>query len=342
MKTPLRILLSLLCAAIVLSMPFFLSSPNMLGEVKASMMEDSDEEEDEEGEEIDFGRLLFASAAAEDLIVEDLEADALSILPEWTLPLDFSIPPAPDAARFTEDGYEDESIRVRMETTEDAGVIWHIARIQIASPTQLRTATAGKLTSTKTALVSKMAEKHHAVIAINGDNYVDAPKKTTFEYRMTQKIRSKSNKKKDILIIDENGDFHLYVKSEGVADFKGTVVNAFTFGPALIRDGDLLPIDTEYGYNPNGNEPRSAIGQTGPLSYVFVICEGRGESSGVNHQKLAEKMAELGCIQAFNLDGGNSAEMVFNGHLYKGMPGGDERALSDIIYFATAVPDAGE
>ena len=54
MKTPLRILLSLLCAAIVLSMPFFLSSPNMLGEVKASMMEDSDEEEDEEGEEIDF------------------------------------------------------------------------------------------------------------------------------------------------------------------------------------------------------------------------------------------------------------------------------------------------
>ena len=68
MKTLLRILLSLLCAAIVLSMPFFLSSPNMLGEVKASMMEDSDEEEDEEGEEIDFGRLLFASAAAEDLI----------------------------------------------------------------------------------------------------------------------------------------------------------------------------------------------------------------------------------------------------------------------------------
>ena len=51
-------------------------------------------------------------------------------------------------------------------------------------------------------------------------------------------------------------------------------------------------------------------------------------------------MAELGCQQAYNLDGGNSAEMVFGDQIFKGMPGGDERSLSDIIYFATAVPEA--
>ena len=72
---------------------------------------------------------------------------------------------------------------------------------------------------------------------------------------------------------------------------------------------------------------------------MLAIAEGRGESSGLSQQDLAHFMAELGCQQAFNLDGGNSAEMVFGNKIYKGMPGGDERGLSDIIYFATAVPE---
>ena len=117
------------------------------------------------------------------------------------------------------------------------------------------------------------------------------------------------------------------------------MVQAYTFGPALVIDGEVRTVDSEYGYNPNGKEPRAAIGQTGKLSYVLAIAEGRGESSGVTQQKLADYMGALGCVQAFNLDGGNSAEMVFGETVYKGMPGGAERGLSDIIYFATAVPD---
>ena len=103
-------------------------------------------------------------------------------------------------------------------------------------------------------------------------------------------------------------------------------------------DGELCEIDEEYGYNPHGREPRTAIGQLGKLSYVFVIIEAkdRSGSSGFSQTKLGEFMHELGCKQAFNLDGGNSAEMVFGSQIIKGMPGGDERGLSDIIYFASA------
>jgi len=50
-------------------------------------------------------------------------------------------------------------------------------------------------------------------------------------------------------------------------------------------------------------------------------------------------MGSIGCTQAFNLDGGNSGEMVFGETIYKAMPGGSERGLNDIIYFATAVPE---
>lgn len=349
MKQPVKIVLWVLCAVLILSAPFLISSPALLGEVKWDLMDGMDEDD---GAELDFGRLFFSGAMAEgadETLVEEITEEAPSAFGEavYNLPLDFTVPPAPKAENFTEDSYEDETIRVRMEDREADGVIWHLAFVEIASPTQLRTATAGKLTSSKVASVSALARNNHAVVAINGDNFVDKPEKTTFEYRMTQKIRSKTNKTKDMLIIDENGDFHLVLalpKKEQTARLEAiagehTIVNAFTFGPALVIDGEEQQINKEYGYNPNGKEPRAALGQMGSLRYVLAIAEGRGESSGVSQQELAHFMAELGCVQAFNLDGGNSAEMVFGEKMYKGMPGGDERGLSDIIYFATAVPE---
>jgi len=350
-----RIILWALCTVLIVMAPFVISSPNMLGEVKTALTNQMDETDEEESEELDFGRILFSTAMAEesddDELIEETVDDDGSLFgePVYTLPLDFTSAPAPKAENYTETGYEDETIKVEMEEREVNGVIWHIAFVQIASPTQLRTGTAvpDKLTSTRTASVSGMAKNYNAVVAINGDNYIDNPQKTTFEYRMTQKIRSKTNKMKDMLLIDENADFHLVLaspKEEQSAALQAiasehTIVNAFTFGPALVVDGAEQEIDSEYGYNPGGKEPRAAIGQTGKLSYVMVIAEGRGESSGVSQQELAHFMAELGCQQAFNLDGGNSAEMVFGDQILKGMPGGSERGLSDIIYFATAVPE---
>ena len=129
-----------------------------------------------------------------------------------------------------------------------------------------------------------------------------------------------------------------------------TIVNAFTFGPALVKDGEMLTISDSYGYNPHGREPRSAIGQTGPLSYVMVLVEGRtrdNDKAGVSQQKLAQIMYDLGCIQAYNLDGGNTAEMIMIGpdpesvmfHVKGDQTASEYRSQCDIIYFATAVPE---
>ena len=341
MKLPVRILLAVLCAAIILMMPFVISSPNMLNDIKMELMNDGEDE-------IDFGRMFFSSAMAEDELEEEtLEEGEFASHPEWALPLDFTPGSEPKADHYTENGYEDESIRVKMEHREmEDGTKMHIAYVQIADASQLRTGVANpeKVGSSKTSSVSALAKKYNAVIAVNGDNYVDNPTKTSFEYRMTQKIRSKTNRYKDILVIDDQGDFHLFVKSKGIKEFPNELkqmgrklVNAFTFGPALVIDGELMEIDEEYGYNPHGREPRTAIGQMGRLSYVLVVIEAKNRtgSSGFSQTKLGEFMHELGCRQAFNLDGGNSAEMIFGEQTMKGMPGGDERQLSDIIYFAS-------
>ena len=332
MKLCWRIVLTVFCAAMVLAAPFVLSSPNMLGEVKWMLLDEMD------GDDEAFLSFLLPRARGE-------EAEEESV---YALPIDFSPGMKPDPALFTDAGYEDASIRVQMETREAEGVVWRIAWVEIASPTQLRTAIAGKkVTSNSTALVKSMAEKCNAIVALNGDYYSNDPKKTTFEYRMGEKVRSKTNQKKDILIIDENGDFHIVMaapqkEQQAALDqvaAEHRIINAFTFGPALVKDGEAVQINKEYGYNPNGLEPRAAIGQLDRLSYVLVIAEGRGESKGVSHQQLADFMAELHCESAYNLDGGGSATMVYNGAYYNHL-GGSPRSMSDIIYFATAVsPD---
>ena len=325
MKLPVRILLVLLCAVLVLSAPFVLSAPNMLGEVKWMLLDEM------EGEDEGLLRYLLPRAYAEEVS-------------DYALPVDFTPGMEPNPALYTENGYEDASIRVQMETREEDGVIWRIAWVQISSPTQLRTAIAGKkVTSNANALVKSMAEKNNAIVALNGDYYSNDPNKTTFEYRMGEKVRAKTNQKKDILIIDQNGDFHIVLaqKDQQAAldaiDQEYEIINAFTFGPALVKDGECLTISKDYGYNPNGREPRSAIGQLDHLSYVMVIAEGRGESKGVTHQELANFMADLNCQSAFNLDGGGSATLVYHGDYYNTL-GGSPRTMSDIIYFATAVP----
>ncbi len=379
MKLPIRILTALLCAAIILFMPFVLSSPQILDNEKARLMQDDaeeDEVEDGDSEEIDFGRLLFPSAYAEggedspetneEVIVETYVEGELHINPEWKLPLDFTVPPLPNPDKYTEDGYEDQSIRVSVETRDINGITVHIAFVRIADASQLRTAVAGTAQNNKTVLFKALARDTHALVAINGDRYTSDAKKTTFEYRMTEKIRSKTNNLKDILIIDDLGDFHLFIKSQGlhkddqpyfvnVMKEEGRqVVNAFTFGPALVKDGELLTVDEHYGYNPHGREPRSAIGQTGPLSYVMVLVEGRtsgNDKAGISQQGLAQIMYDLGCVQAYNLDGGNTSEMVFCGpadeygklttRLYfEGDQVAGDRQQKDIIYFATAVPES--
>jgi len=325
MKLSVRILVSVLCAVLILSMPFVLSAPYMLGEAQWMILDEM-----EGGESGLMSLFLPAAFAEENVVVEESK---------YSLPVDFTPGYAPDAEGFTEAGYEDESIRVQMETREENGVIWRIAWVEIAHPSQLRTAIAGKkLTSKTTARVAAMAEKNNAIVAINGDNFVDNPSATSFEYRMGQKLRNKSNKLRDILIIDEKGDFHTFIRSQGLDDFKGEIVNAFTFGPALVKEGELLTTDKEYKYNPNGKEPRAAIGQMDTLSYVMVIAEGRGESVGVTHQGLADFMYSLGCREAYNLDGGGSAAMVYHGEYYNDLSS-SERSLSDIIYFASAVPE---
>ena len=266
---------------------------------------------------------------------------------DYALPVDFSGGYTPSEANYTKDTYEDESLSVKMEKRDVDGVRYDIAWIKVKSPTQLRTALAGAPNQVVAEKPGKMARRLNAVVAINGDFYTQ--RKDGLIYRQGVMVRPDINPEKDVLVIDDQGDFHNFLGSETQAqelvDFLQsgrTIVNAFTFGPALIRQGEVLPMPDAYKtrFDSAVRSPRTVIAQMGPLEYVFVEAEGRNAiSKGVTTDQMAQFMATLGVAEAYCLDGGNSSIMFFHNRYYDSNYAASERLQSDIVYVVTAVPD---
>ena len=265
---------------------------------------------------------------------------------EYSLPVDFSGGYTPNPHGFTKNSYEDASLSVKMERRDIDGVRYDIAWIKVASPTQLRTAIAGAPNEVVAEKPGRMARSVNAVVAINGDFYTQ--RKDGLIYRQGQAFRYVLNPEKDILVIDDLGDLHVFLGSENQTtelltflQSGRTIVNAFTFGPAIVKDGVALPIPETYltRFDSNIRAPRTVIAQISPLEYVFVEAEGRvSHSKGVTTDQMGEFMAELGVKTAYCLDGGNSSIMLFNGKYYDANYAASEREQSDIIYVCSAVP----
>lgn len=90
-------------------------------------------------------------------------------------------------------------------------------------------------------------------------------------------------------------------------------VNVFSFGPILLRDGEINPL--LYSYY-RSIEPRHALGMIEPNHYLVLSVQGRNkDSKGTMLQRVAEMMKERGVTQALNLDGGNTMALIFRGRM---------------------------
>lgn len=106
-------------------------------------------------------------------------------------------------------------------------------------------------------------------------------------------------------------------------------------GPRLLKDGNVLLTSKEENFPPDittGRAPRTAVGVTKDGHILLMIVDGRQQSSiGMSLQELALFMQELGAVDAMNLDGGGSSEMVINGEIMNKPSDGRERSLGDAL-----------
>ena len=246
--------------------------------------------------------------------------------------------------------YRDSTIYVKIDTRviNDTKVLF--TWIQIADPSQLRTQITGETNPVK------LAQRLRAVVAINGDWYSGRPEGTI--YRNTVLMREKPvTKKYDLLIIDDEGDFHILYRPEddAVAPYVGSILHSFMFGPGLVIDGKLMTDDentfvkNQYGSGQGmgltNKTQRQALCQMGKLSYLIITTEGPGSKQDKDHGFTAAELAQLaydvGAVNAYNLDGGNSASLILNGVKMNRFGKGGIREITDLIYFITAeAPDS--
>lgn len=260
------------------------------------------------------------------------------------IPMEGAAPYAPhQEAYFPEQtGYHDDSLDVRVETFRRHDTTVMAVYVRLSDPSQLRTAMAAKPPSQKTMVVSTMAKRNNAVLAINGDYF--SFHQHGIVVRGGKMWRNRPDGKRDILIIDENGDFTILPQCTGedYDRYTGTAMHAFCFGPGLVVDGQAL---TSLEHADVGNAPakatqRIALGQTGPLEYLIIATEGPENKGSVGFTilQMAELCQEMDCVNAYNLDGGSSSSVVLGGKKINALSTGKIRPVGDCIYFATLIP----
>lgn len=256
-----------------------------------------------------------------------------------------SAEPVNEAYYLSETLYEDPSLRVEIESGEMFESSYMVARIKIADPSQLRSCMAsrdGKATATG----ARLAQRANAVFAINGDFFkTNQPSVGKYIVRQGKLLQhnagNRTDRNLDILIIDDRGDFHIlpYGTNEDAEAFEGTIINSYCFGPGLIIDGAAATEFNDRGYGPEANAQRIAICQTGELEYMCVVCSGpdHPNSKGMTIQEFVTLLTTLGDIQnAYNLDGGTSAYMIFKEEKINNFGSTKKREINDIICFCSA------
>ena len=115
------------------------------------------------------------------------------------------------------------------------------------------------------------------------------------------------------------------------------------FGPVMIHDGECRVPNKYNSGEINNPYARAAIGQLDELHYVVVAANTEKPYFSVpTVRQVAEKLQAMGVPTAYALDGGQTAAIVMNDQLINTVSYGAQREISDIFYFATAIPDAGE
>lgn len=246
---------------------------------------------------------------------------------------------APTTAPISADTeYHDDQIDIVLTTMRVENTTVYVADVQIADISLLKTALAGNTYARNlTETTSVQAANAGAILAINGDYY--GAQERGYVLRNGVLYRASAQSGTDALVIGADGNFRIITEGETSADtlVREGAWQVLTFGPALINDGQVTVSSSDEVGRAMTSNPRTAIGQISEGHYLLVASDGRTkESAGLSLRQLAELMQSLGAQVAYNLDGGGSSTMVFQGRVVNNPTTNGrsirERSVSDIVY----------
>lgn len=189
--------------------------------------------------------------------------------------------------------------------------------------------------------VKPLAEAHHGILAVNTDYFINYYNKHGWFIRNGVEVQRNKKISSDLGVLFADGTFETF-------DYKQELLNAkretdtaaldaifarnpqqiWYFGPQLL-DKNGAP-KTQFNSTLGKANPRTVVGYYEPGHYCFFVVDGRGGQRGLTFEELSLLCADMGLTAAYNMDGGASSGLYFNGKIY----GQNGRSTGDIVYIA--------
>lgn len=243
--------------------------------------------------------------------------------------------------------YCDDTILVVTWKEGIDGAAVTFAEIKIADGSQIRRALSGNSYGSGIRMkATEMAAAANAVIGINGDFYDN--RQIGLSVYQRQICRNKGQAL-DSCFVNSAGDLLMTHRGELVSDEDveqylrdNDVLFGISFGPILVENGEKQTIDSYSVGEIDALYSRAAIAQKGERHYLLMTIGQEGNySRRCTINQSAEIIYNKGVDSAYALDGGQTATMVMQGQTVNRVDWDEERTMSDIIYFATALPEEG-
>jgi len=234
--------------------------------------------------------------------------------------------------------YADENLRVSITEHRTDSAVYFVADVWVRNIQGFKTAFAGDKYNGGYELPSDTASKNNAILSLSGDCYRARQEGIVIR----NGVLYRDTRSGDVCILYADGTMESYYESEfdiDTAVARGAF-QGWSFGPKLIDNGQI-PASYNTSDAIMSHNPRAAIGYFAPGHYCLVYVDGRQPdySKGLTMEELSQAMIDLGCVDAYNLDGGQSSMMTFQGQVI-GQPYKGGREISDIIYFGGNDPVA--
>ena len=244
--------------------------------------------------------------------------------------------------------YLDETIMAITWKELIDGTVYTLSEVKIAHPSQFRRFLAdGVYGSDKQYTTTQMAATVNAVTASSGDFYKFRPYGIKVYDGQVMHVYSIV----DTCFITEDGDFIFSYRKE-ITDREtaqkfvddNNVRFSLAFGPVLVDNYECVPIPEDYTLGEvHDNYPRAAIAKMGGELHYLMVAANQDPDRGLfpvpDMHQFGRQLQAFGAEKAYALDGGQTAVIVTNDKLINRPSYGYQRAISDIIYFATAIPD---
>lgn len=243
-----------------------------------------------------------------------------------------------ESAVITNNSYSDQNISITITEYREYNTTIYVADVRVSSVEYLQTAFAqSSYGRNVTETTSTIASATDAILAINGDFYGAQTK--GYVLRNGLLYRETASGDQEDLVIWGDGSFEIITEGQISASslLDNGALQVLSFGPALVIDGSVSVSENDEVGKAMASNPRTAIGVINDLHYLFVVSDGRTSASvGLSLRQLAGFMQDLGADIAYNLDGGGSSTMYFNGVVLNNPTTNgktsSERSVSDIVY----------